>query len=492
MTWTKKTTMSVLPSANGWTFVGTNEGVDCSVSGGALNFHTQTGSGGTAIAYYRLITSLRNERGYEIQFRCKVNTLQSAYISGVIINDGKYVYSLNFSTAYYELNNGAIGTNVPLDTTVWRTFLIKTKGTVIEVWVDGVLHHTGATSSLSASNKIEFGDANATNLYNCDMDYDYLYYGINLPEQNDFYKIKFISPEGDLIAQADSRTGKREVSTFDFELNETGCGAFNISITNKDYGLRVGDIVEIYLFDETTPYYTGYIQKIPEEGKTDLLYLYSGYGLIAKLDEIVINSSYAATELSVIVTSILENEILPKKPEIVENTTKIEVTGYTATAHDFSLTKAKKAVFDLVNEAGNWVAGVDELKEFFFKARLTTIQQAAVKAISKHLSQFLPNQDNSGIVNTIYLKIGKATGGSNYISTIEDLPSQSDYGIRENVETAPTTDNSTDAQQWGNRLLTLKKDPIITASITGIDMLFLRERIRAEGKARIILLKGVV
>ena len=309
-------------------------------------------------------------------------------------------------------------------------------------------------------------------------------------DKNDFYKILIYSPEGDLLGQITTKSGQTLLNTLDFELNDTGCGSFNFNLTNDNILIKVGDIIEIYLLGEATPWFTGYIQKVPETGRTDKLYNYKGYGLIAKLDEIVIDEIYSAKELSVIATEILENEIIPKKPEIIENTAKIEVTAYTATALDFTLTKAKKAISDLVNQAGNWVAGVDELKEFFFKARSTVIQQAAVKAISKHLSEFLPNQDNTGIINKIYIKIGKTTAGSNYISVKEDLTSQSDYGIREGVETLPTTDNDTDAQQWANQVLTLKKDPVITVAITGIDILKLRERIRAEGKARIILLKG--
>lgn len=308
-------------------------------------------------------------------------------------------------------------------------------------------------------------------------------------EKNNYYKLLFFTPEGDKIGEISSQTGQNVINEFDFELNETGCGAFNISLTQKIFDLRVGDIVEIYLMGELTPYYTGYIQKVPEEGKTDKLYKYSGYGLIAKLDEITINKIYTATEISLIIKNLLDDEIIPKKPEIIKNDAKIDVTTYTPTLNDFTLAQAKTAISNLVNEAGNYVAGVDELKEFFFKARSTAIQQAAIKAISKHLSDFLPNQENTEIINRIYIKIGDMTAGSNYILTVNDLTSQNDYGIREGVETLPTTDNAVDAAQWAAQILALKKDPTITATITNINILFLRERIRAEGKARILLIK---
>lgn len=308
-------------------------------------------------------------------------------------------------------------------------------------------------------------------------------------EKNNYYKLLFFSPEGDKIGEISSQTGQNVVNEFDFELNETGCGAFNINLTQKIFDLRVGDIVEIYLMGEFTPYYTGYIQKVPEEGKTDKLYKYSGYGLIAKFDEIVIDDTYSSQEVSLIIKDILDNQIIPKKPEIIKNDAKIDITTYTVSDYYFNLTSAKKAISDLVDVAGNYIAGVDELKEFFFKARSTAIQQAAIKAVSKHLTDFSPNQENTEIINRIYVKIGDLTAGSNYITTIEDLASQNDYGIREGVETLPTTDNAIDAAQWAAQILALKKDPTITATITNINILFLRERIRAEGKARILLIK---
>jgi hypothetical protein len=304
---------------------------------------------------------------------------------------------------------------------------------------------------------------------------------------NDYYKLIFYTVAGDKIAEVTSVTGQNIVNSFSFELLESGCGAFSITLTRKDLDLRVGDVVEIYLMGEATPYFTGYMQHVPELGRTDNTFIYTGYGFIAKLDEIVINTTYTATEVSAIITSILENEIIPKKPEIRENLLKITATAYTVTKTDLTLTKAKKAINDLTTQAGDYVAGIDEAREFFFKARSSAIQQAAIKAIAIHLEEFNPSENNSGIANKIYIKIGKITAQSNYITSAQDLTSQAAYGIRENVVIMPTTDNITDAAAWGTRQIILKKDPVVTATITGIDILDLKERILAEGKARVLL-----
>ena len=301
------------------------------------------------------------------------------------------------------------------------------------------------------------------------------------------FRVLFYNSIGGKIADYNSATGQRIIESIDFELNETGCGAFKIEFTRQPELIAVGDIIEIYLMDDSTPYYKGYVQHIPEDGRTDKSFVYSGFGLIAKLDDIIINTILTSREIGGAITYLLETEILPKQPFILENLSKIELTGLTAQVMDFSLTKAKKAIFDLVNQAGNYTAGVDALGEFFFKARSTAIQQAAVKAVAKHISTFTPSQNNQNIVNKIFINAGVVSAGSNYITYVEDLASQAGYGIKEDVETIPTTTNITDATRWAQRILTDKKDPVITAKITGINILELREKINAEGKARILL-----
>jgi hypothetical protein len=304
------------------------------------------------------------------------------------------------------------------------------------------------------------------------------------------YKIKFFDKNGSKTGELTNETHQRFINKFDFELNETGCGAFNLILTKlPDFDILRNDIIEIYLMNTATVWYSGYIQKIPEAGRTEQIYLYSGYGFIAELDTIIANKSYTTTELSAAATDLLDTYITPKT-RIKKNIAKIEVTTYTAAELNFEYTKIKKAISDLEEAAQTWVAGVDEAKEFFFKARIDTVQVAAVKAIEKHISSFLPKEDTGGIVNKYYIKSGATTGGSNFIGIVEDAVSQALYGLREDVITIPTTNNATDAAQWATGILNKSKDPKISVSIPDIDITFLGEKIEAKGKARILLKAG--
>ena len=305
--------------------------------------------------------------------------------------------------------------------------------------------------------------------------------------KNPHYKILFYDKNGSKTGELTNETAQKIINKFEFELNETGCGAFTISMVKfPKFDIFRNDIIEIYLMDTAALWYSGYIQKIPEAGRTENIFIYSGYGFIAELDTIVANKSYISQELSVIISDLVDVYISPKT-RIIKNVAKIQATTYTAAEMNFEYTKVKKCVYDLVSAAQLWNAGVDEKKEFFYMQRSTAVQVAAVKAIEKHINTFLPKEDVSGIVNKYYIKCGQITAGSNYITTVEDLVSQGLYGLREDTISIATTNNLADAAQWGIGILNLKKDPIITASISNIDITFLGEKIEAKGKARILL-----
>ena len=73
------------------------------------------------------------------------------------------------------------------------------------------------------------------------------------------------------------------------------------------------------------------------------------------------------------------------------------------------------------------------------------------------------------------------------MTMVEDLASQAIYGLCEDVLTIPTTDNVTDATAYATNQLAKRKDSVITATVSNIDINFLGEKITADGKARILL-----
>ena len=301
------------------------------------------------------------------------------------------------------------------------------------------------------------------------------------------YKVIIYSIGGTKIGELTSQSEQNILTEVEFELNETGCGAFRFALKEiPGFNIIRNDIVEIYLMDATSPWYTGFIQNLPEIGRTDNIFEYSGFGFIAQLDNIVADKTYSSQEVSMIIKDLLDIYIVPNS-NIIKNDAKIEASTYTVQEANYSKTPIKDAIFDLVKQADGWVAGVDENREFFFKQIDTSIQLAAVKAVEYHVGEFLPSEDISSLKNKLYVNGGAIADGSNYVLTVEDTTSQGKYGVREGVITIPTAVDAADVQAWAERILDELKDPLITAEISNIDIVQLGEKITAEGKARILI-----
>ena len=285
-----------------------------------------------------------------------------------------------------------------------------------------------------------------------------------------------------------SSINERAYMILDFALGEIGSGNFKLTLLREppfliDYSFKI----VVYLFQSIVPWYAGYVTELPRLGSTDRRKVYSGVGYYNQLQGcVILNRVYAAEKVEDIVKHLVQNEVTPQS-DIIYNAGKIQTTAYTVQDQQFFLVDAKKVMGELARLAGNWVFGVDEYQEFFFKPRDTGLQTAAIKAVGKHMDSFVPQGDATKIANRLYIKCGKTTGGSNYIVTLNDATSQGIYGIRSKVLTAPSVLDIADATQWGTEKLTQYAYPTVRSTIKNVDITLLKERISADGKARILL-----
>ena len=465
-----------------------------SVASGILTMDSE-GVGGTVVNDYQKTTAFNNAVGSTAEFRMK-------YVSGSVAglplcfdhDDGTWVEVIEFYPYGIYTYFGGQAFVATINDGLFHTYRTTIIGTTFNLYRDDVLIITEVLAQASVlGNAIYFGDVTATNGENSKSEWDYVYYYIGgaIPPysnaSNIAYKVKLFDEYGQKYAELSNETDQKLINNISFELLPTGCGAFTINFAIlPSYSIRRNDIVEIYLMGQTAPWYSGFIQNIPEAGRTDNSFVYSGYGFIAQLDTVVANTTYAALEASVMAFNLLSTYAFATT-KIIYNAAKIIASAITVNSSIYDYTKIKKALSDLALQAGDYITGVDEVREFFFKPRDTTIQQAAVKAIEYHVGSFTPSENVSNIVNRYYVKGSAIAGGSNYMTMVEDLASQAIYGLCEDVLTIPTTDNVTDATAYATNQLAKRKDSVITATVSNIDINFLGEKITADGKARILL-----
>lgn len=296
-------------------------------------------------------------------------------------------------------------------------------------------------------------------------------------------KLKFYNPDGLKQGEIGDDTQIGMILGVDFELLELGCGDFQFTLAKKpsfqiDYRTRV----DIHLFNDINPWFSGYIMELPIEGTTEIEYKYAGFGFYYQLETCIVDKKYTDTEISAIVADIIQTIVEPKT-DIIYDAAKIENTGYTVNEIEFNKVTAKKALDDLAEMAQDFIMGVEEDRKFFFRAINTSVNYNAIKVAGKHFKRYVPEKDTGKILNKIYILAGKITSGSNYICTVEDTESQNTYGLREGTLTIPSSLNLSDAQRWGNYKLSQLKNPVEKASVEDVDLDL--NIIKATGKARI-------
>ena len=310
------------------------------------------------------------------------------------------------------------------------------------------------------------------------------------PEALRGFKLKFYDLSDVKIGELGSEVKTGLVSNVAFELMSLGCASFSFLCDSEpDFTISYRTRVDIHPYFDATPWFTGFVQTLPQPGKKRP-YEYSGFGFFEQLDWVTITETYESVEIDDIVKDIVENTVAPNT-QIIYNASKIEDPGYTVDAIDFYLATAKTALQDLADMASGYEFGVDDSREFYFRAIDSDVKHSFLAG--KHFQELEIQENPHTIRNRLYIKVGLIQGegfgyikeGSNCIGYVSDATSIAAYGLREEVVTAPDVLDIDDATDWATQLLSKLKDPEIQAKIKAVLFDVTRAKIIAEGKMRI-------
>lgn len=314
------------------------------------------------------------------------------------------------------------------------------------------------------------------------------------------FSVKVYNDDGTKLAEWGSSIKNNPVLKLDFELLETGCGAFSMTLGELpataalDYGMRL----DIHLFGDALPWYSGLVLERPVAGTTVTPYLFKGYGFFQQLEWLLVNTTFESEDIAAVAKSILQTTIEPDT-KIVYAASKITNVGYSVTKLRFDNIDCKEAMKQLAEFATDYVYGVDELREFFFRPLNTDINEQARLYVGVHINDYTPTEDLTSLCN--YALIKGATldaNGSNIIGTpVEDATSQTTYGIRKKVLSVPSAVTDADATRWGTMEVGRLKDPKRRATIKGLKLEYPNSdgsynvrRIKPDGKAAVTPLDG--
>ncbi len=248
-----------------------------------------------------------------------------------------------------------------------------------------------------------------------------------------------------------------------------GCGSFSFQLPREYCNEKFisGDFnVKIYNRNPSTNDYDLWYQGIVEtkapnvRGDQELIAV-QGHGYQAQLSRIQLaNVSYSSTEVSAIVTSLLNNYVIDNT-DIAFSGGDIINTGVTLDSIVFngSVQDAMQTLADIVGTR-EW--GVDEDRNFFFKQRSSTA--GLYFALGDKVTAFTSDDSFKDIVNRVIVQGGDIAGtpftpnptGAAY----NDTSSQTKYGRRDQVYQNSSIITDDVAEQFADSILSEKADVI--------------------------------
>jgi hypothetical protein len=291
---------------------------------------------------------------------------------------------------------------------------------------------------------------------------------------------------------------KNTIEQLTFEMVETGCGAVQITFRELPDNTQLAhrQRIDIHLFNDSRPWYSGYILTRPVSGSTDDTFKFTGHGFYNLLDRVFIFKTYENMEVSRIVVDIAKQ--IEKKVGLTYSGNKVINTAYTISKIEFDGVSAKEALKQLADFAIDYVYGVDEYRQLYFKPRSNEINEQARFWVGQHRGKYTPTWNVEKIVNRAYIKGATVNDdGEQWLATVEDVASQAKYGIQEDIWSLPSAYATTDAERWGQNQIDKYKEPTKSAKMQDVELeypkpdgSFFVRKLSTQGQAAITDLEG--
>ncbi len=291
---------------------------------------------------------------------------------------------------------------------------------------------------------------------------------------------------------------KNTLSKVTFEISSTGCGSCELlfKVLPKNSELDYMQRIDIHLFGDELPWYSGYIITRPVEGTTETEFKFTAHGYYNRLETLVLFETYENMDPGAIVRDIaLKAE---KSHDLVYNAVKITDANYTVTKLVFDGVTAKEALSTLSEFALDYVYGVDEYRSLYFEPREKSVNEQARLTVGRHLNKYVPSWNTEKIYNWARVKGGNIDDeGEQWLCVVQDEESIARYGKRDKVLTLPSAYEVEDARRWGENQIAQYKEPVRSAKVTGVrleyplvDGTFNVRHLTTMGQAQIRTLDG--
>lgn len=276
-------------------------------------------------------------------------------------------------------------------------------------------------------------------------------------------EIQFFSPSGDLVGNVGTSYFNSQLLSCSFKVRKLGgLESFTIDIS-RDVEIPFFNGMETRIYVYGNLWYTGQLIYTPGQDRRNVSFPFDGKGYRRYLKDVVINELYTSETLEDILKDIIEND-LAANTEVLYNPDKIEPPNITVTKlelNDKTVEKAVNTILQIANYQYNtaqYYWGVDEDKEFFFKALPTDDLYGFFEGWQYQNPE--TEDDINNVINKVNIYRSQENSDSvEFVTSVEDTTSQAKYGLRMNKITIADFVDTTEATKIAQAIIEEFKEP---------------------------------
>lgn len=300
--------------------------------------------------------------------------------------------------------------------------------------------------------------------------------------------LRFYDGAGIKTAEISSETGQSVLLAASWELLPTGCGGASFTFSDqlpRFLSISHNQRIDVHVWGSARPIWSGFVRRLPSPVTSTWPRTYEAYGYQAHLDRVIIREAdYAEQIVADIAAEVVRDYLDPETGILYSRAQICSTCNYRARDLQFRYTTVRRAMEQLSNLAGLYEFGVDADREFFFRRQSSSTTEHLW--IGTHLDEGDVDEDSERLANRIWVQSGQRTiAGDNYLPVpLEDIGSQTTYGVWEDVVRAPSVFNETDAYRYASVELQRRAVPAVRARVRGLR--FEGTPIDCRGRVRIV------
>lgn len=243
--------------------------------------------------------------------------------------------------------------------------------------------------------------------------------------------------------------------------SDGGCEGFSFRVAKKyctELELGNNFNVRFYIRNNATKNYDIKYQGRIENRKNTLKGATEGialscYGYQSQLKDVHVNDTFTSTEISAIVTDLLDTYVTPNT-DITYDAGDIDVTTFTPNSVKFNYVSLSEAFRKLSDITGGVVWGVDKNRKFFFKAKSEVTSHRYF--LGGKILEFDVDDSSREIVNKVIVMGGKVSG-SPFVYTKTYAKGELKYKLREKIVKNSAIVTDAVAEQFADAYYALNK-----------------------------------